>query len=55
MNISPKANTQDKSHRPHEAQVEKTKVWVLWDFLEGGDKIHMVGDTETKCAAETEG
>jgi hypothetical protein len=33
----------------------KTKVWVLWFFLERGSKILMEGVTETKCEAETEG
>jgi len=29
-------------------------MWMLQSFLEGGTKIFIVGNTETKCGAETE-
>jgi len=32
-----------------------TKVWMLQSFLEGGTKILIGGDMETKFGAETEG
>jgi hypothetical protein len=43
----------DRKHRS--SRRRKTKVWILRSFLEGGIKIPMGGDTETKCRAETEG
>jgi hypothetical protein len=34
---------------------KEEQVWVLWPFLEGGNKILMEAKTETKCGALTEG
>ena len=40
MDISPEAqNTQDTIQNPHEdSRRRKTKVWILWSFLERGNK-----------------
>jgi hypothetical protein len=56
VDISPEAwNTQDTIHRPHEAQEEGRPKCDTSFLLRRGKKIPIVGDTETKCEAETEG
>jgi hypothetical protein len=56
MNISPKAqNTQNTTHRPHEAQKEGWPKCGYFGLLRRGNKIIMGGNTETKGGADTEG
>jgi hypothetical protein len=55
VDISPEVqNTQDKIHRPHEAQEEGRTVDTL-GLLRRENKILTEGNTEIKCGAETEG
>jgi hypothetical protein len=42
------------SQTPQSSRRRKTTVWILWSLLEGGIKISMGGDAETKFGAEIE-
>jgi len=59
VDISPKAQiAQDTIHRPHEAQGgggSRCNASMLQCFLEGGTKIFIGGNIESKFGAEIEG